>query len=87
MRKHPGAAQSAAAAVRRGAPVVRKLCRRGRFVPQQWRMDMAGARKIAVVVGSLRKESFNRMAARALAGLAPEGIKLEIVEIRDLPLY
>ncbi|MGH8746344.1 MAG: NADPH-dependent FMN reductase [Burkholderiales bacterium] len=48
---------------------------------------MAGARKIAVVVGSLRKESFNRMAARALAGLAPEGVKLEIVEIRDLPLY
>lgn len=48
---------------------------------------MAGARKVAVVVGSLRKESFNRMAARALAKLAPEGMQLEIVEIRDLPLY
>jgi chromate reductase len=44
-------------------------------------------RKIAVIVGSLRKESLNRKAAHALARLAPEGVELEIVEIGDLPLY
>src|SRR5437762_7248947 len=49
-------------------------------------MHMA-ARDVAVLVGSLRKGSFNRMMARALMELAPESLKLEIVEIRDLPLY
>ncbi|MBV8976224.1 MAG: NAD(P)H-dependent oxidoreductase [Alphaproteobacteria bacterium] len=44
-------------------------------------------RDVAVVVGSLRKESFNRKAANALTALAPPPLKLEIVEIRDLPLY
>jgi len=44
-------------------------------------------RDVAVVVGSLRKESFNRKAARALMELAPETLKLEIVEIGQLPLY
>jgi chromate reductase len=42
---------------------------------------------IAVLVGSLRKESFNRKMANALAALAPESLKLEIVEIGGLPLY
>jgi chromate reductase len=42
---------------------------------------------IAVLVGSLRKESFNRKMAHALAGLAPEGLRPEIVEIGGLPLY
>jgi len=44
-------------------------------------------RDIAVLVGSLRKGSFNRMTAHALIELAPEILKLEIVEIRDLPPY
>jgi chromate reductase len=44
-------------------------------------------KKIAVLVGSLRKESINRKMARALAALAPESLKLEIIEIRGLPLY
>ena len=48
---------------------------------------MAGGRKVAVVVGSLRKGSINRKLAQALAKLAPQGLSLEIVEIRDLPLY
>ncbi len=48
---------------------------------------MSARRDVAVIVGSLRKGSLNRMAARALAALAPEGLALEIVEIRDLPLY
>ena len=44
-------------------------------------------RDIAVIVGSLRKGSLNRMTAHALARLAPESLRLEIVEIGDLPLY
>ena len=44
-------------------------------------------KKIAVLVGSLRKESFNRKMAKALTALAPESLKLEIIEIGGLPLY
>lgn len=43
--------------------------------------------KIAVLVGSLRRDSFNRRMANALAKLAPETLKLEIVEIGQLSLY
>ncbi len=42
---------------------------------------------VAVVVGSLRKESINRKLALALASLAPPELKLSIVEIKALPLY
>lgn len=45
------------------------------------------AKKIAVFIGSLRKESFNRKMAKALITLAPESLKLEIVEIGGLSLY
>ena len=48
---------------------------------------MAIKRDVAVVVGSLRKESFNRKMAHALAELAPAALKLEIVEIGQLSLY
>ena len=48
---------------------------------------MTEPRPIAVLVGSLRKGSFNRMAAKALISLAPASLKLDIVEIGDLPLY
>ena len=41
---------------------------------------------VAVIVGSLRKDSLNRKMAKALAGLAPPALKLEIVEIGQLPL-
>src|SRR5258706_2361071 len=44
-------------------------------------------RNIAVLVGSLRKESFNRKMAHALIELAPSPLKLEIVEIGQLPHY
>ena len=43
--------------------------------------------KIAVLVGSLRKDSFNRKLATAVARLAPEGFVFEQLEIGDLPLY
>ncbi|OJW68772.1 MAG: NADPH-dependent FMN reductase [Sphingomonadales bacterium 63-6] len=43
---------------------------------------------IAIIPGSLRKESYNRRLARAIAHLpATEGHSFEIVEIGDLPLY
>jgi chromate reductase, NAD(P)H dehydrogenase (quinone) len=48
---------------------------------------MADIRRVAVLVGSLRRESLNRKAANALAAMAPASLKLEIVEIGDLPLY
>ncbi len=42
---------------------------------------------IAVIIGSLRKESFSRKIARSLTILAPESLKLEIIEIGELPMY
>jgi len=45
------------------------------------------AKKIAVFVGSLRKESFCRKLARALIALAPASLALEEVEIGELPIY
>lgn len=47
----------------------------------------AAVRDVAVLVGSLRRESFTRKMAVALAGLAPRTLRPEIVEIRDLALY
>jgi chromate reductase len=44
-------------------------------------------KKIAVIIGSLRKESFNRKMAKVLMALAPESMKMEIVEIGGLTLY
>ena len=44
-------------------------------------------RKIAVIVGSLRKESFNRKVAKTLMLLAPPTLDMEIVEIGQLPMY
>lgn len=43
--------------------------------------------KIAVFVGSLRKESYNLKTAKALMALAPESLLLDIVEIGSLPLF
>jgi chromate reductase, NAD(P)H dehydrogenase (quinone) len=43
--------------------------------------------RIAVVVGSLRRDSFNKQLAAALAGLAPQQLEFAPVRIDDLPLY
>lgn len=43
--------------------------------------------KIAVLVGSLRKDSFNKKLAVGLAKLAPSDVLLEQIRIDDLPLY
>lgn len=42
---------------------------------------------IAVIVGSLRKDSFNKKLAAALAKLGPAEFTFKTVEIGDLPLY
>ena len=43
--------------------------------------------QIAVIVGSLRKDSFNRKLATAIAKLAPPEFSFKQVEIGDLPQY
>ncbi len=43
--------------------------------------------KIAVIVGSLRRDSFNRKLADAIVKLAPEEFSFSQVSIADLPLY
>ncbi len=42
---------------------------------------------VVVIIGSLRKDSINRKVANALVELAPPGLKLSIIEIRQLPIY
>ncbi len=43
--------------------------------------------KIAIVVGSLRKDSINLKVARSLCAMAHERLDCDIVPIGDLPLY
>lgn len=43
--------------------------------------------KIAVIVGSIRKDSLNQKLADAMAGLAPKEFSFSRVRIDDLPLY
>lgn len=43
--------------------------------------------KIAVIVGSLRKESYNLKTAKALIKLAPESLSFEILDIANLPMF
>lgn len=42
---------------------------------------------IAVLVGSLRRDSFNRKLATAMAKLAPPDVSFQQLSIADLPLY
>ncbi|WP_353154271.1 NAD(P)H-dependent oxidoreductase [Herminiimonas fonticola] len=43
--------------------------------------------QIAVVVGSLRKDSFNHQMANAIVKLAPSDFSFKQLQISDLPLY
>jgi chromate reductase len=43
--------------------------------------------RIAVVVGSLRRDSVNRQLAKALIGMSPQHLEIALVRIDDLPLY
>lgn len=48
---------------------------------------MATSFKVAVLVGSLRKESFTRKVANAIAAVAPPLLEFSHVDIGSLPLY
>jgi chromate reductase len=43
--------------------------------------------KVAILLGSLRKDSINRKVGNALVELAPSSLKLTFVEIGGLPFY
>jgi chromate reductase, NAD(P)H dehydrogenase (quinone) len=45
------------------------------------------AYKIAIIVGSLRKDSLNRKVARSICGLRGDNLECSMIEIGDLPLY
>jgi chromate reductase len=48
---------------------------------------MAKTRTVAVLVGSLRKESFSRKLAQAIAAVAPTNLKFDFVDIGDLEVF
>jgi chromate reductase len=56
-------------------------------VRQRWAGVVRVSSDVAVIVGSLRKNSLTRKTAGVLQDLAPSGMRLEIVEIGKLPLY
>jgi chromate reductase len=45
------------------------------------------AYKIAIIVGSLRKDSINRKVARSICAIRNDNLDCSMVEIGDLPLY
>jgi chromate reductase, NAD(P)H dehydrogenase (quinone) len=48
---------------------------------------MAGTIKILGISGSLRKESYNTMALRAVKNLVPQGAEIGTFDIAPIPLY
>lgn len=50
-------------------------------------MAATGSRKVAVLVGSLRKDSINQKLAKALSALAAPTLSFDLVEIGQLSFY
>ena len=50
-------------------------------------VTMPNQRTVAVLIGSLRRESFTRKVANAVIQLAPPSLKFEVVEIAQLSFY
>jgi chromate reductase len=48
---------------------------------------MASPHNVVVIVGSLRKESFSLKIAKALAELAPEGLKLDVTTLHGISFF
>ncbi len=44
-------------------------------------------KRIAVLVGSLREKSYNKMMAQNLIRMAPESLELEIINLQELQIY
>lgn len=45
------------------------------------------SKKIAVLVGSLRRESFSKKVAKGAIELAPAGFEFEVIDLSELPVY
>ena len=45
------------------------------------------SKKVAVIIGSASKTSFNHLAVKYLQSIAPASLELNVVEVGDLPLY
>ena len=43
--------------------------------------------KVGLIIGSLRKDSWNKKVAQVVKELFPEDIEVNFIEIVDLPLY
>ncbi len=56
-------------------------------LPENEGKETMPQKKIGVLVGSLRKESYTRKMAKAMIELAPDSLSFEIVEIGQLPFY
>jgi chromate reductase len=56
-------------------------------IQKKYKEDFMSQYEIAVVIGSLRKESTNRKLASAVVKLAPPDFTFHQVQIGDLPLY
>ena len=50
-------------------------------------MDKSEPLLIVGFAGSLRKESYNKMLLYAASELIPKNIKLEILDLREIPLF
>ena len=48
---------------------------------------MASQFSVAVIVGSLRRESFSLKIAKALTKLAPSSLKLDVITLNELSFY
>src|SRR6267154_213969 len=48
---------------------------------------MATTHNIAVIVGSLRKESYTLKVAKALVKLAPDTLKLNLITLHDISFF
>jgi chromate reductase len=54
---------------------------------QQKDISMATPHNVVVIVGSLRKESHTLKVANALAALAPESLKMDVVTLHDISFF
>src|ERR1700744_4167550 len=66
---------------------MRSLNPKPKPTPNKEHIVTQAKKDIAVLVGSLRKDSVNPRAALALQTLAPQGVELDIVTIAHLPFY
>ncbi|HYW62776.1 MAG TPA: NAD(P)H-dependent oxidoreductase, partial [Bradyrhizobium sp.] len=48
---------------------------------------MAAPYNIAVIVGSLRKQSFTLKVAKALAKLAPSSLQMDLITLHDISFF